>query len=1007
MKSVSRPAPLRSFASVAAVVSLAAVFMVPALDAKTPAKAPAHHAKAHHATAHHAAAKPPAPSTPDAPWLYRGSDVPQDKAWVFGTLPNGLRYAVRKNGVPPGQVSIRVRIDAGSLNERDHERGFAHLIEHLVFRQSKYLGEAQAIPTWQRLGATFGSDTNAETTPTSTTYKIDLPQATPAALDESFKLLSGMMIAPSLSTANIRAELPIVLAEKREHGGAGERVDAKMRATLFGGQPLAQREPIGTEATLNAASQASVRAFHARWYRPGNAVVIVAGDASTDDLAALVRRWFSDWPVSGPQSAPPSFGIPLAGPDAIKTGGGALAPIGSGGVQVEADLPRSVTWAVLRPWQQITDSIAYNQGLMIDHVAQEIINRRLETRARSGGSFLVARINQQKISRSSDATYISVAPTGPNWQAVVKDVRAVIADALASPPSQAEIDRELAEMRIAYANGVEQRDLLPGAQVADDLVQALDIRETVAAPEAVLAIFDSSVKLFTPAAVQDHTRQLFSGAVTRGFMITPVMGEANAAALRSALAVPVAADGSARVEVKVLRFADLPTLGTPQRPAAVSQTGLSAIEQVDFANGVKAQIWATDDEPGRVTVKVRFGAGYRAFGPDDAPYIALGATSLISQGLGSLGEDGLERIATGRKMGFDFSIGEASFSFSADTRREDVADQLYLFAAKLAQPRWDEAPLQRAKVSARLQYDSMAASPQGVLARDLDWLEHNRDPRYRVPTPAEIEAATPDRFRALWEPILLSGPIEVQVFGDIDHDQTIAALGKTFGALATRPPLSDAMLASQESVPVGGGPPLVLTHRGDAAQAAALVFWPTGGGIAGVTESRQLRILAELFSNRLMDRMRDKLGAAYSPQVYTTWPVDLPVGGAVIAMAQVQPRDVPAFYAAADAIAAALVANPPSADELARVTEPLKQQITRAFTASSYFMYQIEGATRDARRYAALHTLLPDSTVTTPQAMQALAAKYLVAGQSWRLVVLPQGQELVVAPAPSGGVGQP
>jgi len=127
-------------------------------------------------------AVPPMPvlAAPQVPWLYRNSDVPQDKEWRFGELPNGLRYAVRRNGVPPDQVSIRIRIDAGSLNEEDHEQGFAHLIEHLLFRQSKYLGEAQAIPTWQRLGASFGNDTNAETTPTQTVYKLDLPNATPA-----------------------------------------------------------------------------------------------------------------------------------------------------------------------------------------------------------------------------------------------------------------------------------------------------------------------------------------------------------------------------------------------------------------------------------------------------------------------------------------------------------------------------------------------------------------------------------------------------------------------------------------------------------------------------------------------------------------------------------------------------------------------------------------------------------------------------------------------------------
>jgi zinc protease len=116
-------------------------------------------------------ARAPAPATA-TPWLYKGSDVPQDKAWTFGTLPNGIRYAVRHNGVPPEQVSIRVLVDAGSMYETDAQRGYAHLIEHLTFRESKYLKEGETIPTWQRLGATFGSDTNAETSPTQTVYKL-------------------------------------------------------------------------------------------------------------------------------------------------------------------------------------------------------------------------------------------------------------------------------------------------------------------------------------------------------------------------------------------------------------------------------------------------------------------------------------------------------------------------------------------------------------------------------------------------------------------------------------------------------------------------------------------------------------------------------------------------------------------------------------------------------------------------------------------------------------------
>lgn len=925
----------------------------------------------------------PVPPQPGSDWLYKGSDVPQDKAWIFGTLPNGLRYAVRHNGVPPGQISVRVLVDAGSMYETDAQRGYAHLIEHLTFRESKYLKEGETIPTWQRLGATFGSDTNAETSGTQTVYKLDVPDVTPAKLDETFRLLSGMITAPIFTPHGVGTEVPIVLAEKRERSGAQARVFDAQRDLLFEGQPMAEREPIGTEATLKAATAKSVRAFHSKWYRPDNTIVIVAGDQDPNAMIAKITQWFGDWKVKGPKPEAPDFGQPAA-----PAGGDPAHPVGTTRVLVEPDMPRIFTWAVERPWHRKNDTIVYNQGLMIDRLALTLINRRLEAKARAGGSFLAASVDTSDVSRSANLTSVTVTPLGDDWRGAVRDVRAVIADAMATPPSEAEIQRELAEFDVAFKVPVETQETLAASKVADDLVQAVDIRETVAAPQAVYDIFRRSIPLFTPEAVLEHTRALFRGTVERAMLVTPKAGTATPDAVRQALLAPVDAAAGSRIAARDIKFSSLPAIGTPGRLVATKPAGLLGIESIELSNGVKALLWTNDAEPGRVIVRVRFGGGYQAIPKDKAVYAALGDTALVDSGLASLNREDLDQLATGRKLGLDFSIDDTAFVLAGDTRQADLADELYLLAAKIALPDWDPNPVRRAVAAGKIQYDTYNGAPNSVLDRDLQWLLHDRDPRWKTPTPAELDAATPEGFRETWAPLLAQGPVEVDIFGDFNRADAIAALGKTFGALPPRAPLPDTVLSP--SIPAHNTDAVVLTHRGDANQAAALIAWPTGGGEKGVHLSRQLQVLAQVMNNRLYDAMREKVGASYAPQVASTWPLDLPSGGYVAATVQLRPGDMDTFFTAADKIAADLAAKPPTADELARVTEPLKQLVTRASTGNGFFMYQLSGGALDPQKFADLRSILADFTTITPEQVQMLARTFLIKDKSWRLEVLPE-----------------
>ncbi|MEO9600990.1 insulinase family protein [Parasphingorhabdus sp.] len=911
------------------------------------------------------------------PWLYKNSDVPVDKSWTFGELDNGLRYAVKRNGVPPGQVSIRLRVDVGSLMETEKERGFAHFMEHLIFRGSTYVPDGEAKRVWQRLGATFGSDSNAETTPTQTVYKLDLPNASRSSLDESLKILSGMMRSPGLSATAVDAERPVVLAELRERAGPQTKVQDAIRGLFFAGQRLANRAPIGTTETLVAATPKALQQFHKRWYRPEHVVIAIAGDGEPALFAELLNKHFSAWKGEGKAGNIPDFGSPEDITDISH-------------IVVEPTLPRFISMVITRPWEQVDDTIVYNQQLMIDLLALQLINRRLEERARAGGSYLQASVGQEDVSRSIDGTFISIIPLGDDWEAALRDVRAVIADATGNAPSEADIAREIAEFDAALVIGVESYQTESARKQADNIVNAVDIRETVATPQVALDVFRGMRNNFTPSKLLDSTRNLFSGVSTRGLLTSPNAISDGRLRLAQALRATVDAASDARVVQSDISFEKLKKIGRKGKVESSQTIERFDVEQLELANGVRVLLYPNKSERNKIMVNARFGHGYSGLSPHDESLAWSGAMALMASGVDDLGQGELDKLTTGRRIGLGFDIDNDAFEIKADTRQSDLEDQLHLIAAKLAFPRWDAAPVLRSKAAAMISYDSFSGSPQAVFERDLQWLTYGRDPRWKTPDKEEMGRLTASNFRQFWEPILKSGPIELMLFGDFDREQAVDSILKTFGALKEREELAIPPEALAPRFPASQSDPEIIRHQGDPERAAAMVAWPTGGGLENIRESRKLEILSSIFNDRLFEILRSQQGASYSPQFINSWPAELESGGYVGAQSQLTPDNVEQFFNVVESIAENLKAEPVGADELRRVVEPLRQLIVRATSGNSFWMSQMEGASFKPEKFTVLQSLLKDYTVITPEEVQALAIKYFDDSKKWKLVVLPE-----------------
>ncbi|MDD3445760.1 MAG: insulinase family protein, partial [Zavarzinia sp.] len=148
---------------------------------------------------------------------------------MFGTLPNGLRYAIKHHETPSNGVAMRLRIGSGSMQERDDEQGLAHFLEHMAFRGSANIPDGDMTPMLERQGLTPGADSNAFTMQEQTVYTFTFPKADATAIDTGFAIFREIGERLTLTPEAVDAERGVILSEERLRDEADYRV---FRASL-------------------------------------------------------------------------------------------------------------------------------------------------------------------------------------------------------------------------------------------------------------------------------------------------------------------------------------------------------------------------------------------------------------------------------------------------------------------------------------------------------------------------------------------------------------------------------------------------------------------------------------------------------------------------------------------------------------------------------------------------------------------------------------------------------
>ncbi len=911
------------------------------------------------------AAQAPAPAAQPiaAPFPHAESGLPADPAVVWGSLPNGARYAIMRSAQPQGRVSLRLRIASGSLLEEDAQQGLAHLLEHMAFNGSKHYAPGELIPALQRIGIGFGSALNAHTGFDETVYKVDLPDAKPETLDIGLTVLADQAGGLLLDTAEVERERGVVLSELRDGEGAAKRLRDRELALLMAGTRIPVRFPIGKAETVAAATADLLRDYYATWYRPERMVLAVAGDVDPAVVEPRVRAILGAATALAPVRDEPAIGTVAPG-----TVAEALH-------DAEAD-DTSVRLTGIRPRALPADGFAARREQFLRDLGEAVLSRRIRT--------IIERDPQAPLLSGGGYSYQWLGHYLAGAAAQAKPGRALEALRLVATeyrrmaeygPTAAEIALEASGLRAQLDAAVAQAGARRNDQLAAALYDSVADRQTFQSPEQARELGLKLLAEATPAAIRDAVRGGWDG---RTRTVATVVGKDDLGADGDRLvAETIASVLAAPVEAPVERAnATWAYAVDADYRGAVPERQPDAEWTIGTANGIAVAAKRTDFQPGMVAVRVRLPTRThpRAPGLSELYARTLGDRALAKHTAGELGE-----ALAGTTVRFGgLGIDDSGFSASVSCAPKDLRRALEVVRAWIEDQAWRPESEARAKAAWLPQLAAEATDVEAATFRRFNQLVLGESWRFSADA-AAAEAATLDATRAWAAPLIAAAPLSCTIVGDVAEDEAMRLAASVLGggsrpaiAAAATPEAARAALPAQPAMPAGEHR---LSIESSVAKGMVIVAWPTADQY-DVGQARRLSLLGGVFAELLREEVREKLGDAYSPTAGAMSGDDWAGEGRLLAIIGCKVERVDAVRDACLAIAARLREGVDPA-VLERVRTPNLKQIADRRRNNGWWLGILARAHEQPFRLQWQAQLAADIAAATPDELTALARTYL------------------------------
>ncbi len=638
------------------------------------------------------------------------------------TLANGLRvYALPD--ADTASVSVAVWYDVGSKNDPPGRSGFAHLFEHLMFKSTANM----PAENFDRLTEDVGGFNNASTWDDFTDYYETVPAN---HLQRVLWAEAERMGSLVVDEANFKSERAVVQEELRQ------RILAQPYGRLFG-LYISQanfdvhpygRPGIGSIEDLDASTVDDVKAFHAAYYRPDNAILVVSGNFDTKQLDAWVDQYFG--PLASPQRAVPRVTAvepPRPAPKSLTTyvANVPLPAVAVSWPSPAASSPDVAAWMMLDAILQRGDSSRLHQSLVYEQQLAAEVESDFEVRIDPGVYTLLAILSEGK---SADDG--------------LKALHAEIAKIRDNPVSAAELDEARNEL---LTDALKSRETSDGR--AFELARSVILFRDPSASDKLLAQLQS----VSAADVQRVAKSIMDDSRSVTIRYLPEAAGAKGDAIASAATIQPTTINIPAAEIPSYALAPEDKRQQPPAPGAAVAAKVPSAAEKTLANGLRVIV---ANRPGLplVAANLSIAAG-GALDPAGRAGLAALTANTAKRGTATRSATDISRAVESLGATLDATASADASSVSTVSVADKIAPVFAVLADIAMHPAFKEEELERARHETLDNLSVTLRQPVSVARYAMTRRLFGAGLYGKTPSPHSIAAIKPEdaaTFHATW-----------------------------------------------------------------------------------------------------------------------------------------------------------------------------------------------------------------------------------------------------------------